>query len=290
MKRTLGLAWSSLLVLVLVLVVGCEEDDGYYDHHYDYDYYGGVIIGPADHYDHGHGHGDHGHGDHDHGGPDHGGPDHGGPDRGGNPRGDGNPGRGSGRSPGGGQVSPGGGYHNRGNSRIDYIEITGYRVRPIAGPVLDEFELTASDVQYQVTPFQVTSIGSCKFTARVTEEQINTFVNGRVRNDGTVRDIRFTFTPQQVQVTATVMLDGRQVTAVSTGILQPADKTRLVYVPGTMTEDGLPLPPAVQQELVQQLNPVVDLAGLNIATQIQQVTEEKGTTVLTGTAAPKKLP
>ncbi|MHB9134207.1 MAG: hypothetical protein ACYDBB_24320 [Armatimonadota bacterium] len=300
MKINLGLALSSLLLLVLV--VGCTDNDDTYRHRHRYDYYGGVIIGPADHYRwrtdrDGHRDRDRDR-DHDHNGRDR--------DDRGRGRGDGDPDRDQGRNRDRDRDRDNDRDRDRDRDRdnerrddqgrrdrssVDYLQITGYLVRPATGPVLDQFDLSVHNVQYQLAPFRVTGIGSTEFTARTTEAQINTFVNGRARSgNSTVRDVRFTFMPQEVQATATITLEGRPVTVVSTGTLQPEGKTRLVYVPGAVTADGVRLPAAAQQELVKQLNPVVDLTGLNVTTQIQQVTLEKGVTTLTGTAAPKKLP
>ena len=177
------------------------------------------------------------------------------------------------------------------SDHVKEVQVIGRGVRSEASPLIDEFNLTLHAVKFQQTPFHIVEIGSIAFSARATESDVNTFLNQRAHSGKVeVRDIHMSFTPRQVQTTVTIELDGRAVTAVSTGRLRQEGGTRVIYVPYTFTLDNAALPAAVQQDIVKQLNPVMELNGLKCIPQISLITLGEGTAIVTGTAALKNLP
>ena len=278
----MGLA--CLGVLLLLLVVGCDNGVGVYG--YDYDEYGpyygqdygAIAIGPAYGYS-GHeyrgGHDEHGFGGHNYG-----------------ERGNGGGGRvfserGNG---GGGEHFGGGGGRGGGGHHTDYL-LTGRGVRPTASPIIDEFNLSFNDVQYQPKPFHVTHIGSTTFSARMTDTAVNAYVNKRAHSGVTqISQVHFTFAPGVVQATMQMKWNGQMVTAVSTGTLQPSGAQRLLYLPSTCTVNNVPVPAEMLKDISNQLNPLTNLQSLHCAPQIHQVSVSKGAVIFTGSAVVKNIP
>lgn len=170
------------------------------------------------------------------------------------------------------------------------VQVSGRGVHPDKGPTLDKLDLSVRDVQFQRTPFHITKIGSTTFTAQALAKDINTFVNQRV-NTGKVevREIHLAFTPQQAQLTATIVRNHRTLHVESTGTLQ-ADGTRVAYVPQTFTTEHATLPANEQRDILAGVNPVIELHGLPCTPTITQVTLGNGTATLSGSMALKNLP
>ncbi|HEY3378156.1 MAG TPA: LmeA family phospholipid-binding protein [Armatimonadota bacterium] len=255
MKLYLGIAWFCLFLLLAL--VGCSDEDERRQERREGDRQGPVVIGPGDRYDTHSSRTD---------------------------RGDREEREGRERDEREGRR--GGEY-----DRVRDVQMTGYRVRPASSPVLDRFDLAMQGVHIQHSPIHITNPGTSTFTARATEGDINTFLNGRAhRGNLGVRNIHMAFSKQQVQTTALVMMNNREVTAVSTGTLRPDGGTRIIYVPATIMVGDTALPAAAQQDILQQINPVIDLQSLPCAPQLKNVTLGKGEVMLSGTATPKNLP
>ena len=173
----------------------------------------------------------------------------------------------------------------------DDLALTGHHVRSTTGTVLDQFTLSLHNVTYQLNPLHVTSVGYTTFTAQTADSNINTLLNQRTHTGNIgVRNIHLAISPQQALLTATITMNNHDMNAVSTGTLQPAGGTRVIFVPATFNVNNVPLAAPAQQDILNQLNPVMDLSGLKCSPQIQQVKLGQGVVMLAGAATPHNLP
>jgi len=173
----------------------------------------------------------------------------------------------------------------------DDVAITGYNVKPAAGPPLDQFTLSMHDVTYALNPLHVTSVGYTTFNAQTADSTITKFLNQRTHNGNVgVRNITLAVSPQTATITAIVNMNNRDMNAVATGMLQPLNGTRVIFVPTSFTVNNVPLATATQQDILNQINPVLDVNGLKCNPVIQRVTLAQGAVVISGTATPNNLP
>lgn len=278
MRMHIGVCYL-LLGVLLSLLIGCSGEAGYDGEEREASRFGPIIIGPAEGY--------HTHIERDRGegrdGDEHGDGEH----RGGDRDGEGGDGehRDGDRDREGGDPDPAPGV------TAANVQVTGHRVRPTAGPVIDQFDLSLRNVQYQRSPFHIASVDSYAFTAQLRDTDISTYVNRRPRTGNLgMRDFRMTFSPQQVQTTSIIMLNNRALQVASTGVLRPEGDTRIIYVPSTFTADNAPLSLDVQQALLAQINPVADFGSLNCAPRVQQITLDRDQATISGTAMLQHLP
>ena len=175
--------------------------------------------------------------------------------------------------------------------RSDHVTVTGQNVRPENGPAFNRFNLSMNNVHYHHTPLHVISVGNTTFSGQVSEGNVNSFLNGRAQRDNTgMRDVHMRFLPGQVQMTAMYHRNNRDMSIYSTGTFRPDGGNRLIYVPRTITASNAPLPPDVQQDFLNQMNPVMDLGSLKCAPQVQHVTINRGMLTVSGPATVTNMP
>ena len=170
-------------------------------------------------------------------------------------------------------------------------DIVAYRLHPTAGPVIDRFVLRLHNIDYTRNPFRVNSIGSSTFSARTSQQDINAFLDQRaqITNEG-VRDIRMAFRPNQTTLTAVVNVNGVDTSVSSSGTLEPSGPTQVVYVPQTFTANDASVSQDVQQRVMDQVNPVVNLSGLRCSPTIQKITPGNGYVSISGPVVVRSVP
>ncbi len=166
------------------------------------------------------------------------------------------------------------------------VTLTGYNVRPTAGPVLDTFALKMRDVHYTAKPFHVISHGDVTFVSRISQAQATAALAQRT---GTLSDAHFVFTPEAARLDASLVRDGHASALVVTGTLR-VDGQRVLLDPTALTVNGVPLGDTERKAILAQLNPIADLTGLKCAPEIRQVTLQQGAIALSGAAAVQNLP
>jgi hypothetical protein len=261
MRIYLGLA--GLSVLVLLFFVGCGESGNRYEERGEAERYGPVIIGPAEGGYRSRIYGYRREGEHERGS-----------ERSGGRRRDADP--------------PG---DPPANYRANRVEVLGARVRPQNSPPLENVTLTMNNVRYQRNPYHVNGYDNSTFTAQLMASDVNAFLNQqRGRGNYQLRDINMRFRPRGVRMTANSYFDGRDRAVVSTGNLVPLGATQVIYVPNTFTVGDLPLPPNAQREMLNQINPIVDMSSLNFSPQIRRITLGKGVATISGDATVRNMP
>ncbi len=273
MKLVMMLAGACLVLLPFA--AGCSAGEGEGQEEAEVNPYGPVIIGPGERY--------HTHIERE-------------PDvqRGGE-RGDGRGNNGERTDREGGVGGERAGRDNGGQRDNDPdhrdVRLTGYRVQPATGPTLNQVDVRMRNVSFLRHPFHITSVDSTTFTAQMRDTDVNRYLNQRAHpGQIPMRNIHLAFSPQQVDLTATITRDGRDMAVYSSGRLQPDANGRILYVPNTYLAENAPLSVADQRDLTAQINPVADLHDLHCRPQVQQVTLGNGIATLTGPAAPQGMP
>lgn len=178
------------------------------------------------------------------------------------------------------------------DTQAQQVVLVGRNVRPQPNLTIETLTLTLRDVRYQQNPFRVQSVGSSLFSARITDQAVNTYLRavGRTGRAGSaVRDIQVSFTPSGVNATANYYA-GAVVTPVTTfGTLEPV-AGRVNYLPQRLTVAGGALPTDILQQIATQVNPVIDFTGLRFTPNIQRTTITQGAVIIDGTASLGNLP
>lgn len=170
----------------------------------------------------------------------------------------------------------------------DRVTVNGTRVRPTPGLVVDSLVLTLRGVQFQRDPFVITNIDQAGFTARITDRAVNDFLKSRQTATSTVQNVQLTFTPTEVRAQGMLVTAGQAVAFTTAGTVQP-EGPLLNFTPRELSLGGVTVPANVLQQFAVALNPLVDLRGLRIAPQVQQVALSSGAVTISGTADVRSL-
>jgi hypothetical protein len=165
----------------------------------------------------------------------------------------------------------------------DRVTLTGTRVRPTPGLVVDTLTLTLHEVKYQRDPFRILEIARTDFTARLTDRAVNDYLNSQRTEDSDLREVRMTFAPGEVRAEGTLVTAGQPIAFTTAGALQPRDGT-VHYVPRELSLGGVPVPEALLQQFAASLNPLINLRELRFTPLIQTITLGMDTVTLSGTA------
>jgi len=103
-----------------------------------------------------------------------------------------------------------------------------------------------------------------------------------------VQNVQLTFTPAEVRAQGMLVTAGQAVAFTTTGTIQSQGAV-LNYVPRELTLGGVTVPQELLQQFTNALNPLVDLRGLRIAPQVQQIALSDGAVTLSGTADVRSL-
>ncbi|MHB0937711.1 MAG: LmeA family phospholipid-binding protein [Armatimonadota bacterium] len=167
--------------------------------------------------------------------------------------------------------------------KIERVEIRGDGVRLRQGITLQQLTIVMTDVFYQVRPFNVTRVGHTTFTALVTEEEIHAYMQRRRDPASRVRNLQVQLTPDRVRVTGDVRTPVGLVPFTSTGHLE-ARNARIFYRPERIQVVGVPVPPQLNDDIAQRINPVVDLSDRPVPLQITSVQTRSEAVMIEGTA------
>jgi len=172
----------------------------------------------------------------------------------------------------------------------DKVTVNGTRVRPTSTPglVIDSLVLTLRGVQFQRDPFLITNIDQAAFTARLTDRAVNDYLKSRQTATSTVQNVQLTFTPTEVRAQGTLVTAGQAVAFTTAGTVQP-EGPLLNFTPRELSLGGVTVPANVLQQFTGALNPLVDLRGLRITPQVQQIALSSGAVTISGTADVRSL-
>ena len=169
----------------------------------------------------------------------------------------------------------------RGRARGVHIQGQSVQLSPIL--TVDTLNADAEDVSFDRATKKLSHVGQTRFTATLGQNNLDTYLSGsKPLLPGLVVILRHS----DVTATVPVTFLGYRTTAALAGTVRPSavDPTRLDFVAGGAQIGVVPLPAALINLALDQLNPVITLAGLRVPLTVTQAQIVDSRLVLGGTA------
>lgn len=179
--------------------------------------------------------------------------------------------------------------------RLRSVHIEGADVQMLPQLIVSRLTVDIKDVSVDRKSNTVQSVGDARFSARLTESAINSYLT---RRTGALRDISLSLGADgKATVTARPELLGFTTIPVSlrgTVHLQ-RDGTQLHFQPENASlnvgvgQVGASLPAAIADHIASRLNPVADLSAAPFRIAAESVTVDKGAATITGSIPPGEI-
>lgn len=163
------------------------------------------------------------------------------------------------------------------------VHIQGQDVQLSPEITLDTLNADAADVSFDTKTRRLSHVGSTQFTATMSQQHLT---RSLAQSKPLLPGLVVTLRPSDVEARIPVTFLGLHTTAALAGTFKPnaADPSRLDFVTQGAQVGGVPLPAGLVNLAVDELNPVVNLAGLKAPLTITNVSVDNGRLTLQGLA------
>ena len=169
----------------------------------------------------------------------------------------------------------------RGRARGVHIQGLSVQLSPIL--TLDTLNADIEDVSFDRDTRTLTHVGQTRFTAALSQPHLSAYL---AASKPLLPGLAVTLRTDDVQAAVPVTFLGLHTTARLSGTVRPSalDPTRLDFVAGDAQIGVVPLPAGLINLALDQLNPVITLAGLRVPLTVTQAQIADGKLALGGTA------
>jgi len=162
--------------------------------------------------------------------------------------------------------------------KFRHVEIKGVNVRAPDGLLVSEATLTLDNLKVDMASGSVQVLGDCLFQGKLTEMALEQALRGRTVKGW--KELRVAFQEAKLALSGVAVLGKRKlfgrevlipgIPVTVTGVAVPRGVS-IDFKADRLAVEQLPVPPLVVRELERHVNPVVDLTGLKVVSQITRV-------------------
>jgi hypothetical protein len=169
----------------------------------------------------------------------------------------------------------------RGRARGVHIQGQDVQISPKI--TLDTLNADAADVSFDTRTRRLSHVGATRFTATMSQGHLTDYL---AQSKPLLPGLIVTLRPSDVEARVPVTFLGLHTTAALSGTFAPdaADPSRLDFITHGAQVGIVPLPAGLLNLAVDQLNPVVSLAGLKAPLTITRAGVDNGRLTLQGSA------
>ena len=163
------------------------------------------------------------------------------------------------------------------------VHIQGQSVQLSLELTVDTLNADAEDVSFDRSTRKLTYVGQTRFTATLSQVHLAAYL---AASKPLLPGLVVTLRTDDVAASVPVTFLGLHTTALLAGTVRPSltDPTRLDFVANGAQIGVVPLPAGLINLALDQLNPVITLAGLRVPLSVTQAEIKEGRLVLGGTA------
>jgi hypothetical protein len=165
--------------------------------------------------------------------------------------------------------------------KIAWIEILGRGVRVSDGLMIDDLEVRLEDVRFNHGDRTITSVSGSAVTVRISETSATRYITERGPQ---FEGVRLEFRANEAVVHATPALLGIRVPVKVSGRPILRGEQAIDFDTSHLAVSILPIPASLLPVLERRINPILDLAPLNLPLRLSGVRIDPGFAVVTGSA------
>jgi hypothetical protein len=165
--------------------------------------------------------------------------------------------------------------------RIRCIDIDGWNVLAGHQIELESLHLELHDLRYHPAPEEKLSVGESHLVIQLTQQALNDYI----RRQHPVNPTEVTLNAGTVTLKRSLQLLGVPTPLVTTGHLEVVEHTRLDYRADTVQLQGDPIPGIGPAYVESHLNPLLNMNGLHLPLQLDEVETQPGRLVVRGSVS-----
>ncbi|MDH7602687.1 MAG: DUF2993 domain-containing protein [Armatimonadota bacterium] len=168
---------------------------------------------------------------------------------------------------------------------IKEIQILGLGVYLREGIILDRLDIVLKGIRVDPASRAIKNCSQARYTATISAVELEKYIRKRYPD---IPELGIRLTDQRLHIQAAPQVAGVRIPVTATASLKTKDGTQIVLDLKSVDVGPIPTPGFAREYLEKRLNPVFEASAIGFEAQIDEVTIENGSLVLTGTFDPAK--
>jgi len=164
--------------------------------------------------------------------------------------------------------------------RLRRIDVDGWNVHAGNQIDLESFHLELHELRYHAPPDESLTIGDSRLEIQITEPALNSYL--RRQHPDNHPEIRLD--AGRVTLKGTMRLLGVDAPLITTGWLEVVERTRVNYRAETVRLSTEPIPGVGAEYVESHLNPLLNVARLNLPLRLDEIEVQPGRLIVRGSA------